>query len=192
MLRKGMLNIFTALVLIPALCPESSYGYRLFPYVLPRFDPKIQNSIQRYVYGYQIKDEYGTIQFRKEETTGDRAVKGSYGYTDASGMYRKVEYVADADGFRAIIKTNEPGTASRNSADVKITSEYGRRLTASALKENNGSNVKRGPLIGYQLLPYRLSAYNSPYEPDSASLLTTTETPSTTTEESEERTEKSK
>ncbi|XP_013781808.1 cuticle protein 10.9-like, partial [Limulus polyphemus] len=149
-------------------------------------------SIQRYIYGYQIKDEYGTIQFRKEETTGDRGVKGSYGYTDASGLYRKVEYVADVDGFRAIIKTNEPGTASKNSADVKITSEYGQQPKTSSLKENSDSNVEKAPFIGYQPPYYYPSAYNSAFDPDYASLHTTSEAPSTITEESEDSTEKSK
>ena len=35
-------------------------------------------------------------------------------------MYRKVEYVADENGYRATITTNEPGTANANPADVKI------------------------------------------------------------------------
>ena len=45
-------------------------------------------------------------------------IAGSYGYTDPYGIYRFVEYVADKHGFRASIKTNEPGTASQNPADV--------------------------------------------------------------------------
>ncbi|XP_022256648.1 gastric triacylglycerol lipase-like [Limulus polyphemus] len=43
MLGKGILIIFTALVLVAALSPESSYGYPLFShkrYIPPRFDPK--------------------------------------------------------------------------------------------------------------------------------------------------------
>ncbi len=35
---------------------------------------------------------------------------GSYGYTDGHGIYRQVDYIADKSGFRAVIKTNEPGT----------------------------------------------------------------------------------
>lgn len=36
-------------------------------------------------------------------------MRGSYGYTDANGIYRHVDYVADQNGFRANIKSNEPG-----------------------------------------------------------------------------------
>lgn len=44
--------------------------------------------------------------------------KGSYGYTDAHGIYRKVDYIADEHGFRAKISTNEPGTESADPANV--------------------------------------------------------------------------
>ncbi|KAF8767254.1 Adult-specific rigid cuticular protein 15.7 like protein [Argiope bruennichi] len=55
----------------------------------------------------------GTTQHRKE--TGDEkgSVKGSYGFTDSSGLYRAVDYVADKLGFRAVVNTNEPGPLSR-------------------------------------------------------------------------------
>ena len=33
-----------------------------------------------------------------------------------------VEYVADAAGYRATVKTNEPGTANANPADVQVSS----------------------------------------------------------------------
>lgn len=41
-------------------------------------------------------------------------ITGSYGYTDSYGIYRQVDYVADKNGFRATIKTNEPGTANQS------------------------------------------------------------------------------
>lgn len=49
-------------------------------------------------------------------------VTGSYGYRDKNGIYREVVYIADKHGFRANIKTNEPGVAeSKEPADVKLT-----------------------------------------------------------------------
>lgn len=47
---------------------------------------------------------------------------GSYAYVDAHGISRQVDYVADAQGFRAVVKTNEPGTESQNPADVELIS----------------------------------------------------------------------
>ncbi|GIY17464.1 uncharacterized protein CEXT_37721 [Caerostris extrusa] len=77
------------------------------------------NNAKSYKFGYAIKDKYSE-QHREEHSTGAGGVKGSYGYIDAKGVYRKVDYVADKDGFRAKIKTNEPGTANQDPADVKV------------------------------------------------------------------------
>jgi hypothetical protein len=55
---------------------------------------------------------------RDETGDGSGAVKGSYSYVDGYGISRIVEYVADKGGFRATVKTNEPGTETSNPADV--------------------------------------------------------------------------
>ncbi|XP_050044052.1 cuticle protein 10.9-like [Dermacentor andersoni] len=66
---------------------------------------------QPYEFGYDTVDEFGTRLTRQESSDSANQKKGSYGYTDANGIYRQVNYVADAGGFRATISTNEPGTA---------------------------------------------------------------------------------
>lgn len=73
-----------------------------------------------FAWGYDINDGYGGAQYHKEN--GDEYGKrtGSYGYTDAYGIYRQVDYVADENGFRATIKTNEPGTANESPASVDL------------------------------------------------------------------------
>lgn len=43
-----------------------------------------------------------------------------YFYQDLHGIERVVEYVADEHGYRAEIKTNEPGTDNQNPADVLL------------------------------------------------------------------------
>ena len=62
-----------------------------------------------FAFNYKIEDDYGNGQYRKEESDKNGVVRGSYGYMDTSGIYRHVEYVADENGFRANIKSNEPG-----------------------------------------------------------------------------------
>lgn len=76
-----------------------------------------------FAWGYDINDGYGTTQYHKEN--GDEYGKrtGSYGYMDAYGVYRHVNYVADENGFRATVKTNEPGTANESPADVELSAE---------------------------------------------------------------------
>ncbi|XP_076370360.1 uncharacterized protein LOC143256694 [Tachypleus tridentatus] len=124
MLVKIAVFILMSVVPISALPAGYNYG-QLISRERVRLTKPLETDglIQVYSYGYRIKDKYGTVQFRKEESKGNNNARGSYGYIDASGLYRKVEYVADADGFRATVKTNEPGTTNQNPADVKIISE---------------------------------------------------------------------
>lgn len=68
-----------------------------------------------------MKDQFGE-HYKTESGTGGVAVKGSYGFRDSKGLSRHVDYVADKGGFRASIKTNEPGTVSQNPADTTINS----------------------------------------------------------------------
>ncbi|CAN8021248.1 unnamed protein product [Ixodes persulcatus] len=71
-----------------------------------------------YSFGYDTVDEFGNKQYRHETSDANNAKKGSYGYTDVNGIYRQVDYIADANGFRATVRTNEPGTAPSSPAGV--------------------------------------------------------------------------
>ncbi|CAN7996146.1 unnamed protein product, partial [Ixodes hexagonus] len=77
---------------------------------------------QPYQFGYETQDEYGNRQSRHEQDAGNGVKTGSYGYRDAYGLYRQVQYVADSAGFRAWVKTNEPGTQDSAPASAKIES----------------------------------------------------------------------
>ncbi|GBM95289.1 hypothetical protein AVEN_170684-1 [Araneus ventricosus] len=77
---------------------------------------------QPYKFGYEIKDHHGS-QHRHEHGDGHGHVQGSYGFTDHRGIHREVHYVADKQGFRATVKTNEPGTANQDPAHVKLHSD---------------------------------------------------------------------
>lgn len=58
----------------------------------------------------------------QESGDGSGRVQGSYSVVNEDGSTRVVEYVADEYGFRPTIRTNEPGTANLNPADVNIES----------------------------------------------------------------------
>ncbi|XP_077512054.1 uncharacterized protein LOC144122999 [Amblyomma americanum] len=77
---------------------------------------------QPYSFGYDNVDEYGTKSFHKEQGDAANAKTGTYGYSDANGIFRRVKYIADAGGFRAKIDTNEPGTETGASADAVFNS----------------------------------------------------------------------
>ncbi|RWS10361.1 cuticle protein 16.8-like protein [Dinothrombium tinctorium] len=91
-----------------------------------------------YNFAYNIKDEYGNTQYRKEESDGKGTIRGTYGYQDARGVFRFVEYIADAFGFRANIKSNEPGLTNSPSADVTLLAEE----TPRGIYESAASNLK--------------------------------------------------
>ncbi|XP_003737070.1 cuticle protein 10.9 [Galendromus occidentalis] len=89
---------------------------------------------QPYSFGYDTVDEYGNKQFRQETSDASNAKTGSYGYTDANGIYRRVDYVADAAGFRATISTNEPGTKAGQSADAIFNAPDGVKTATPVVK----------------------------------------------------------
>lgn len=62
-----------------------------------------------FAFDFKHQDESGNGQYRHEESDKNGVVHGSYGYREAGGQYRHVDYVADRDGFRAKIRSNEPG-----------------------------------------------------------------------------------
>lgn len=77
-----------------------------------------------YSFDYNAADDEGNTHYRNEQGDEQGNVRGTYGYTDNQGLYRIVEYVADANGFRATIRTNEPGVDGKESpADVVLTAE---------------------------------------------------------------------
>ncbi|XP_054710376.1 collagen alpha-1(IV) chain-like [Uloborus diversus] len=108
-----------------------------------------------YKFGYNIKDKHGD-QYREEVGDGVSGVKGSYGFSDARGVHRRVNYVADHAGFRAQVKTNEPGTANQDPAAVKIISSapYAGLLGAPAILAAPGIIAANGLGLGYEGLQY--------------------------------------
>ncbi|CAN7996626.1 unnamed protein product, partial [Ixodes hexagonus] len=75
-----------------------------------------------YSFAYDNTDEFGTRLAQEESGDANNNKVGSYSYTDAAGIFRTVKYVADADGFRATVETNEPGTKTSSPADAPVRS----------------------------------------------------------------------
>lgn len=69
-----------------------------------------------YAFGYDAPGSDGRSS--RSESSDGRKVTGSYTMVGADGINRVVHYVADGDGFRASIITNEPGTERQNPSGV--------------------------------------------------------------------------
>ncbi|XP_055934265.1 cuticle protein 14-like [Argiope bruennichi] len=79
---------------------------------------RTQDNLGNYAFGYDEGHATGAT-FRKEAGSNG-VVAGSYGLAVADGRQRVVNYVADAAGFRADIKTNEPGVEPKDPANTAI------------------------------------------------------------------------
>ena len=76
---------------------------------------------QPYAFGFNSVDEQGATHERQESKDANGVVTGSYTIQDTvTGAHRIVNYVADAEGFRASIQSNEPGMITSNPAGVQI------------------------------------------------------------------------
>ncbi|XP_075728207.1 uncharacterized protein LOC142769138 [Rhipicephalus microplus] len=93
-----------------------------------------------YEFGYDTVDEFGNTQYRHETSDVHNNKHGFYGYTDANGIYRRVDYVADSNGFRAHIRTNEPGTTSSAPAGALYDSKPVGAV-ATFIKSQRGGSV---------------------------------------------------
>ncbi|KAH7963124.1 hypothetical protein HPB52_019632 [Rhipicephalus sanguineus] len=109
----------------------------LTPVVVPGSFPEPLYPPHPYEFGYDSVDEFGNTQYRHETSDAHNNKRGSYGYTDANGIYRRVDYVADANGFRAHIRTNEPGTASSAPAGAVYDSKPV-TIRATVIKSQRG------------------------------------------------------
>ncbi|KFM65441.1 Adult-specific rigid cuticular protein 15.7, partial [Stegodyphus mimosarum] len=83
-----------------------------------------QDALGNYAFGYDIANGVGATNSRAEVGDALGNKKGAYTITDIDGRARRVDYVADALGFRASVKTNEPGTALSAPAAAMIASPY--------------------------------------------------------------------
>ncbi|CAN8031778.1 unnamed protein product, partial [Ixodes persulcatus] len=89
-----------------------------------------QDDYGHYRFGYDIVNGYGAVNGRHEAGAAYGPVHGSYYLGDIDGRHRRVEYVADKLGFRAVVKTNEPGTKTSLPAAAPYVSAHGKNVPA--------------------------------------------------------------
>ncbi|UYV75087.1 hypothetical protein LAZ67_12002435 [Cordylochernes scorpioides] len=110
--RKSILAVLLFAAALVSAAPQSSYR----PSPMESHEPP-----RPYAFNY-MADLLGGRTARQESSDGSGRVVGSYTLQDDDGRQRTVEYVADETGFRASVRTNEPGTKSESPADVVFES----------------------------------------------------------------------
>jgi len=130
--------------------------------------------ISPYSFGYTA-DAIDGSSSRQESSDGSGVVRGSYSVLSAVGGKRIVNYIADENGFRAQIQTNEFGTEAKNPADVTLLSsqppaeeialkfgslrpEVSLLGVKSALPVKGFKSLDIQPLIGQKFEPFLMSS----------------------------------
>ena len=85
--------------------------------------PVVQEQPRAYSFSYDTEHDDGSSQKREENGDANGVVRGSYSYRDPDGLFRVVEYIADENGYRANVRTNEPGMAPSDPANVALEVE---------------------------------------------------------------------
>jgi len=99
-----------------------------------------QDDYGNYNFGYDIKDAWGNVNGRQEKGQHGHVV-GSYYLGEVDGRHRSVEYVADKLGFRAAVKTNEPGTKTSEPAFAPYTSAFGKSIPSGSIHHAHSHHV---------------------------------------------------
>lgn len=109
---------------------KTNYGYQSAPVVVAAPAPialastgsssqfRQQDNYGNSNFGYDESHATGASSRREETVNG--VTRGSYSLSDVDGRRRVVTYIADVDGFRANVQTNEPGVEPKDPADVLI------------------------------------------------------------------------
>ncbi|KAL3230396.1 hypothetical protein MRX96_023446 [Rhipicephalus microplus] len=112
-----------------------------------------QDDYGNYQFGYDIVNGYGAVNGRHEAGGAYGPVHGSYYLGDIDGRHRQVHYVADKLGFRAVVKTNEPGTKTSAPAAAPYVSANGKAVPAASVQAAPVAIVKP-PLLWSRRLPF--------------------------------------
>ncbi|XP_075724108.1 uncharacterized protein LOC142766267 isoform X2 [Rhipicephalus microplus] len=98
--------------------PHADYEYYDVPELRSTHTSYPTQNGRPYKFDYNIADQKGNQQYQIERADSQNTKTGAYGYRDINGVFRHVNYIADQYGFRAVVNTNEPGTAPIDSADA--------------------------------------------------------------------------
>lgn len=93
-------------------------------------EPEPENAPEPYSFGYSA-ESVGGMSAHQESGDGRGHVQGFYMLMGDDGRERRVDYVADENGYRASVSTNEVGTRSESAGDA----QYQARLPSSGQLE---------------------------------------------------------
>merc|ERR1719259_1502564 len=100
-----------------------------------------QDDFGNFAYGYNSGNSEQFVMGNPEE-----GVKGHYTYVDGNGLNRRVEYVADNDGFRIIKDSDRSGMRFRREAEAEPAMTM-TSVMDSSLMRNDDHQIQRSSLM---------------------------------------------
>merc|ERR1712045_522672 len=100
-----------------------------------------QDDFGNFAYGYNSGNSEQFVMGNPEE-----GVKGHYTYVDSNGLNRRVEYVADNEGFRIIKDSDRSGMRFRREAEAEPAMTM-TSVMDSSLMRNDDHQIQRSSLM---------------------------------------------
>merc|ERR1719216_521953 len=92
---------------------------------------------------YMVKDDFGNYAYsyngqesEKSEERNGQSIKGQYAYIMANGVKRRVEYIADNEGFHIIRDNADPARIKRSVEPDHIQARMTSVLDSSSLRDD--------------------------------------------------------
>lgn len=128
-----------------------------------------------YDFSYTAENDDGSSSTHEAQQTAEGVVTGFYILRGANGEERRVDYVADKDGYRATITTNEIGTETHQSGDAVYMSSAPTpaELAARWQEEQDRQAGRQGGQPDQTRGPTPLTRQGQPQQPRTTSGATT-------------------
>merc|ERR1712002_829223 len=104
---------------------------------------------------YMVKDDFGNYaysyndqQSEKSEEGNAQSIKGQYAYIMANGVKRRVEYIADNNGFHIITDNADPSRIKRSTEPDFIQTRMQSLMGSSSLTDDANDMYRMSSIMG--------------------------------------------
>jgi len=107
---------------------------------------------------YMVKDDFGNYaysyidqQSEKSEEGNAQSIKGQYAYIMANGVKRRVEYVADNNGFHIIRDNADPARIKRSTEPDLLQTRMTSVMDSASLKDDARDMYRMSNILGHDM-----------------------------------------
>merc|ERR1719420_509683 len=104
---------------------------------------------------YFVKDDFGNYvysyndqQSEKSEQNNGKVTKGHYAYIMSDGVKRRVDYIADNNGFHIIQDNADPARIKRSSEPALVQSQMTSVMDSSSLRDDAQDMYRMSNMMG--------------------------------------------